>query len=62
MTKREPEPNGSTVIEDIDRKLFQTDLFDEIFDNFGQMVERVLKALIIRRIGKSKAGKSGATT
>src|SRR6266436_7153713 len=42
IAKREPEPNGSTVIEDIDRKPFQTDLFDEVPDNLGQMVEGVL--------------------
>src|SRR5260370_28278308 len=39
VPKREPEPNGSTVIEDVDRKSFQTDLFDEVSDNLGQMVE-----------------------
>src|SRR5208282_1349992 len=57
IAKRQPEPNRSTVIEDVDHEPFQTDLFDEVSNDLGQMVEGVLKGLMIRRIGKSKAGK-----
>ncbi len=57
IAERKPKSDGSTVIEDVHRKLFQTDLFDEVSNDRGQMIKRVGKGLVIRDVGKPKAGK-----
>ena len=56
MVQRQTEPDRSAVVEDINREFLQTDHLGELSDNLRQMVKRVGKAFVVRRVGKAEAG------
>ena len=56
MVQGETEPDGSAVVEDVDREFLQTDLLREFPDDLGQMVKCIGEAFVIRRVGEAEAG------
>ena len=59
MVQCETEPDRSAVVEDINREFLQVDDIRELSDDLGQMVKRVGKAFVVRRVGKAEAGQIG---
>ena len=59
MRQRQAEPNGRTLIENVQGEAIEADDLREAVDDLGQILERVAKPLAIWRIREPKTRKVG---
>src|SRR5215471_19768692 len=59
MRQREPKPDRSSVVEDVDRVSINTDGLCEPVDDLGQVLKAVAELFAVGRIGKAETGKIG---
>src|SRR5438067_480575 len=59
MGQREPKPDRSSIVEDVDRVSINTDALCEPVDDLGQVLKAVAEPFAVRGVGKAKARKIG---
>src|ERR1700733_10870762 len=59
MTQSDPQPDRRTVVEDVNRKSRQANLFSELIDDPSQVVERIWKTLASGHIRLPETRKIG---
>src|SRR5215813_2274054 len=55
MPQSNPQPHGSSVIEDVDREAFQPEPIDELIDPLGKILECVFESSARKQVRLTKA-------